>query len=61
MRLFRAVVGDDWDASALLKMALDNTQQRVVVKRPKLAPVLGDMLPRYCIQGKNTRFDVYFR
>ncbi|MDM8559437.1 class I SAM-dependent methyltransferase [Candidatus Parabeggiatoa sp. HSG14] len=59
MRIFRQIVGDDLDAPKLLKIALTYARQRVVVKRPKLAPTLDDMLPSFCIQSKNTRFDVY--
>jgi len=59
MRLFRAVVGNDSDASALLKIALDYASRRVVVKRPKNAPTLNDQPPSFCIKSENTRFDVY--
>lgn len=60
MRLFRVLVGNDLDASALLKVALTCAKQRVVVKRPKQAPTLdGGTPPNFCIQSKNTRFDVY--
>ncbi len=59
MRLFRAIVGDDLDAPALLKVALACARQRVVVKRPKLAPSVNETKPTFCIESQNTRFDVY--
>ncbi|MEN8215361.1 MAG: class I SAM-dependent methyltransferase [Pseudomonadota bacterium] len=57
MRLFRAIVGDDLDAPALLKVALACARRRVVVKRPKWAPSLEK--PSFYIESENTRFDVY--
>ncbi len=59
MRLFRAVVGNDSDASSLLKTALECACRRVVVKRPKKAPTLNGRQPSFAIQSENTRFDVY--
>ena len=59
MRLFRLMVGDDLDASALLKVALTCAKQRVVVKRPKISPTLNEMSPTFNIESKNTRYDVY--
>ncbi len=59
MRILRAVVGDDLDAPCLLKAALVCAKQRVVVKRPKLAPTLDETVPNFCIKSENTRFDVY--
>ncbi len=59
MRLFRTLVGDDLDASALLKVALAGARRRVVVKRPKRAPTLDETSPSFCINSENTRFDVY--
>jgi 16S rRNA (guanine1516-N2)-methyltransferase len=59
MRLLRAIVGEDQDASALLSAALQCARKRVVVKRPRYAfPVQGPK-PSLCIQSLNTRFDVY--
>jgi len=59
MRILREVAGDDKDAAALLKIAMERTRNRVVVKRPRLAPPLKDMLPSHEISGKTSRFDVY--
>lgn len=59
MRVFRAVVGEDADADALLAPALAVAQRRVVVKRPKAAPVLAGMKPALVLEGKSGRFDIY--
>ncbi|MBI5559046.1 MAG: class I SAM-dependent methyltransferase [Deltaproteobacteria bacterium] len=60
MRLVRALVGDDSDASGLLEWALQHQGTRVAVKRPKGAPLLGGRKPDTVIAGKNSRFDIYF-
>ncbi|MBF0583520.1 MAG: class I SAM-dependent methyltransferase [Magnetococcales bacterium] len=59
MRRLRILVGDDDDAAALLAVAVRVARQRVVVKRPRQAPVLGDRRPTMAIYSKNTRYDVY--
>lgn len=59
MRAFRAVVGDDGDAGALLAPALAAAVRRVVVKRPKGAPALAGRPPAHAIESPNTRYDVY--
>lgn len=59
MRLFHEVVGADEDADAMLEPALDMAQYRVVVKRPKGAPVLNGQKPSMSLDGKSSRFDVY--
>lgn len=59
MRLLRQLVGDDPDASDLLAVAQRCARQRVVVKRPRLAPVLKGSQPTMTVRSKNTRFDVY--
>lgn len=59
MRAFRAVVGDDLDADALLAPALALATRRVVVKRPKGAPPLAGRAPSHVIASPNTRYDVY--
>jgi 16S rRNA (guanine1516-N2)-methyltransferase len=59
MRLARQLVGDDTDADALLAWALGWCPGRVVVKRPKGAPFLGNKKPQLNIKSKNSRFDVY--
>lgn len=59
MRIFRRLVGDDPDAAALLASARRCVAGRVVVKRPRGAPPLGNGKPAFDISSKNTRFDVY--
>lgn len=59
MRIIRAIVGDDDDSPALLTMALTAATDRVVVKRPKGAPLLGGRRPSHQVLMKNSRFDVY--
>ena len=59
MRLFRALVGGDEDAPDLLQAALKCAKKRVVVKRPRNAPTLGDTKPNAEVRSKNTRYDLY--
>ncbi|MES2142375.1 MAG: class I SAM-dependent methyltransferase [Pseudomonadota bacterium] len=58
MRLLREIVGNDDDAETLLPLAL-TCAQRVVVKRPRLAPFLAKLKPHHSIAGKQHRFDIY--
>ncbi|MBW2472832.1 MAG: class I SAM-dependent methyltransferase [Deltaproteobacteria bacterium] len=59
MRILRGLTGDDQDTAALLDMALTRVRNRVVIKRPRLAPVLSSLMPSHQITGKSSRFDVY--
>jgi len=59
MRLFRPFVGDDLDAPALLAAALALASHRVVVKRPRKAPVIDGAKPGYALEGKTSRYDIY--
>nr|WP_079201057.1 class I SAM-dependent methyltransferase [Pseudomonas sp. CC6-YY-74] len=59
MRLFRPFVGDDLDAPALLAAALALASHRVVVKRPRKAPVIDGGKPTYALEGKTSRYDIY--
>ena len=59
MRILRGLAGDDQDAGELLNIALHCADNRVVVKRPRLAPTLGATVPSHAITGKTSRFDVY--
>ena len=59
MRVFRAVVGEDADADALLAPALAAATRRVVVKRPRHAPWLDGRKPSLAQEGKSSRFDIY--
>ncbi|MEZ5476090.1 MAG: class I SAM-dependent methyltransferase [Thiolinea sp.] len=59
MRFLHAVVGDDQDDTDLLALARQQARHRVVVKRPRLAPLLADCQPAFAITGKAVRYDVY--
>lgn len=59
LRWLRDIVGDDSDAEQLLAVALCKAHKRVVVKRPRLAPHLGNHKPDFSTLGKTCRFDVY--
>lgn len=62
MRAFHDVVGKDLDAGELLLLAINSGCKRVVVKRPRLAPVIeSSVSPSAVIMGKNTRYDLYLR
>ncbi|MDZ5603539.1 class I SAM-dependent methyltransferase [Pseudomonas sp. RP23018S] len=59
MRVFRPLVGDDQDAPALLAAALALATHRVVVKRPRKAPIIEGAKPSHSIDGKSSRYDIY--
>ncbi|WP_028634890.1 class I SAM-dependent methyltransferase [Pseudomonas parafulva] len=59
MRVFRPLVGDDLDAPALLEAALALASHRVVVKRPRKAPIIDGPNPSHSLEGKSSRYDIY--
>lgn len=59
MRFLRRLVGNDDDASNLLKLAITYAKQRVVVKRPRLSAYLAEIKPHHSIFGKQHRLDIY--
>lgn len=59
LRMVRELVGDDPDAHILLESAIKTNCKRIVVKRPKNAPHIGNMPPHHIIESPNMRFDVY--
>lgn len=61
MAAFHGLVGKDEDADTLLEKALAKAHYRVVVKRPRKAPFMGDKTPSYQLEGKSSRFDIYTR
>jgi 16S rRNA (guanine1516-N2)-methyltransferase len=59
MRILRDLVGEDIDAEELFAVAMSKAKKRVVVKRPRLAPLISDKAPTLQFKGKSGRFDVY--
>lgn len=59
MAAFHQLIGSDPDADALLPLALQVAQRRVVVKRARHAPVLAGIKPSLVLEGESTRFDIY--
>lgn len=59
MAAFHQIVGKDEDADSLLPMALAHVNYRVVVKRPRKAPLLNNQSPSYQLEGKSSRYDIY--
>lgn len=59
MRLLHSLIGPDTDSMKLLKVARLSAKNRVVVKRPKSAPFVGEQKPATSIESKNTRYDIY--
>ena len=62
MLIFRDIVGEDLDAGALLEAALETASARVVVKRPRKAPIIAinnnTIEPSYTLEGKSSRYDI---
>ncbi len=59
MRIFRNLLAGDSDAENVLSLALGAGIKRVVVKRPRLSRELLDLKP-VRMEGKSTRYDIYF-
>ena len=49
------------DSEALWQWAWDQPVERIVVKRPLRAPILGHTRPAHTLKGKSVRFDVFIR
>ncbi len=49
------------DGEALWQWAWDQPVERIVVKRPLRAPILGHCRPAHSLRGKSVRFDVFTR
>ena len=49
------------DSEFLWQWAWDQPVERVVVKRPLRAPILGNSRPAHTLKGKSVRFDVFTR
>jgi 16S rRNA (guanine1516-N2)-methyltransferase len=59
LRLLHQLAGPDTDSAQLLITAQNTALKRVVVKRPKSAPFVGNQKPATGIESKNTRYDIY--
>ncbi len=63
MKVLQHLVGPDQDSQHLLQAALQTAGYRVVVKRPKNAPIIQldnpKLIPSTQISSPNTRYDVY--
>lgn len=60
MQFFHDIVGDDNDSEKLLLESLQYAKKRIVVKRPRLAEKLTEVLQAdFVITGKTTRYDIY--
>jgi len=60
MQFFHDIVGSDDDSEKLLLAALSLAKNRIVVKRPRLAEKLTEVVqPAFDIVGKSTRYDIY--
>jgi 16S rRNA (guanine1516-N2)-methyltransferase len=59
MQIFHALIGKDDDSADLFSCAFEKAWCRVVVKRPRLAPVLSDARVGLILEGKSCRFDIY--
>jgi 16S rRNA (guanine1516-N2)-methyltransferase len=60
LRQVREIVGTDDDAAELVRVALENARNRVVLKWPaKADPIKGIQAYSHQIQGKSTRYDVF--
>ncbi len=59
MQVLRALMDIKNDEADALHTARKYAKKRVVVKRPKGAPYVGNIKPETNIISKNTRFDIY--
>lgn len=60
LRQVREIVGTDADAADLVRVALANAQNRVVLKWPaKADPIEGIQACSHQIIGKSTRYDIF--
>lgn len=61
MAILQDLLGKDDNSTELFELALTCTQQRVVIKRPRLAAYLTGLKPNFSLTGKSSRFDVYLK
>lgn len=60
MQAIQAIVGQDHDTDELFHSALSLNTARVVVKRPKGAPFLGNKETADAVKSPSHRFDLYY-
>ena len=58
MRIFKDIVGEDFDSTEFLEWALKTATNRIVVKRALSAPPIK-LNPSASYVGKSTRYDMY--
>ena len=59
--MLQRLTGGYDDAEGLWAWAWAQPVERIVVKRPLRAPVLGAQRPSHSLSGKSVRFDVFVR
>jgi len=59
MVILQNLLGKDDNVENLFNMAFTCAARRVVVKRPRLASIIGDRAPNFALTGKSSRFDIY--
>ncbi len=59
MAAFQTLIGGDEDADALLAPARLIAKKRIIVKRPRHAPLMAGARPDFVFDGESTRFDGY--
>ncbi len=60
MYLLQQLIVESSDEVAMLEHALKLARKRVVVKRARLSPSIGEKRPDISFTGSSNRFDVYF-
>ncbi|OAJ33513.1 class I SAM-dependent methyltransferase [Piscirickettsia salmonis] len=58
MQIFKEIVGGDLDAHLIFNACQGYYTDRLIIKRPRLAPLLAQS-PSYQLAGKANRFDIY--
>lgn len=61
MQLLQKLIGPENDVQTLLDACMTAPPKRIVVKRPRNAPILEGPKPSHSIEGRTTRFDVYLK
>jgi len=59
MQMFQHLVGDDEDVAETFAALMQLEVSRIVVKRPRLAPLVSAGAPSHQIISKTTRWDIY--